>query len=96
MVESLYIAAVQDKEYLVALWVERQLRAQTLTLLRLQQQFHSPSTKTVLDTSTVAQHSLSSYDQLLHYQSGEHSRCQLTAPVEIAAPLPYAAAVAEP
>ena len=95
IVESLYIAAVQDKEYLVALWVERQLRAQTLTLLRLQQQFHSPPTKTALDTSTVAQHSLSSYDQLLHHQSGKLSHCQLTTPFEIAAPVPHTTAMAE-
>lgn len=59
MVESLYIAAVQDKEYLVALWIEGQLRAETLTLLRLQQQFHSLPTKPSFDTSTVAQHSFS-------------------------------------
>lgn len=32
MVESLYIAAVQDKEYLISLWLEGQLRSQTLTL----------------------------------------------------------------
>jgi len=96
MVESLYIAAVQDKEYLVALWVEGQLRAQTLTLLRLQQQFHSPPTKTSFDTSTVAQHSLSSYDQLLHHQSSEYSHCQPTATVEITAPVPHAAAMADP
>lgn len=98
MVESLYIAAVQDKEYLVALWIEGQLRAKTLTLLRLQQQFHSPPTKPSFDTSTVAQHSLSSYDQLLHYQSHQflkHGSCHSTAAVEITAPAPYAAAVAD-
>ena len=96
MVESLYIAAAQDKEYVVALWVEGQLRAQTLTLLRLQQHFHSPPTKTALDTSTVAQHSLSSYDQLLHHPSSQHSLCQPTTTIEITAPVPHATAVANP
>ncbi|PSB48395.1 IS21 family transposase [Cyanosarcina cf. burmensis CCALA 770] len=69
IVESLYIAAVQDKEYLVALWLLGQLRSHTLTLSRLQQQFHCPPTKKSFDTSSVEQHSLSGYDQLLHHQA---------------------------
>lgn len=95
IVESLYIASAQDKEYVVALWVEGQLRTQTLTLLRLQQQFHCPPTKTSFDISTVAQHSLFSYDQLLHHQSSTHSHCQLTATIEIAASVPHTTAVAD-
>jgi len=94
MVESLYIAAVQDQEYVVALWLEQQLRTQTLTLLRLQQHFHSPPTKTALDTSMVAQHPLSSYDQLLHHQISERSNCRLTDAIEITAPVLHATAVA--
>lgn len=57
MVESLYIAAVQDKEYVVGLWLEGQLRAKTLNLKSLKQKFASiPVAR--LEISTVNQHPL--------------------------------------
>jgi hypothetical protein len=39
MVEALYIAATQDKETTVADYLEQELKAQTLSFKRLQQQF---------------------------------------------------------
>lgn len=94
MVECLYIAAVQDKEYLVALWVEGQLRSQTLTLMRLQQQFCCVPTPTRLDASTVQQHSLAHYDQLLHYDPNRHNRSDFTHTAQSPPTASYAAAVA--
>ena len=96
MVECLYIAAVQDKEYLVALWVEGQLRSQTLTLMRLQQQFCCVPTKTCLDTSTVQQHSLAHYDQLLHYDPNRHDCSDLTHTAQSPPAAPHTAAMAGP
>ena len=67
MVESLYLAAVCDKEYLVGLWMENQLRNKTPSLKALQQQFTSVPTAS-LAVNTVEQHSLAPYDQLLHHE----------------------------
>lgn len=93
MVESLYIAAVQDKEYLVGLWLERKLRAKTLTLKSLKQQFASiPVAK--LEVSMVNQHPLKPYDQLLQYDSSQHGSPNLTHPVEISATALYAPTMA--
>jgi hypothetical protein len=39
MVEALYIAATQNQEVAVTDYLERELKAQTLSLQRLQQQF---------------------------------------------------------
>jgi hypothetical protein len=63
MVEALYIAAQQDQEAVVALYLKEQLQQGTLTLVGLQQHFQiaPPSTPTV----RVQQHDLSSYDQFL-------------------------------
>ena len=72
MVEALYIAATQNQEAAVADYLERELKAQTLTLKGLQQQFrpHCPESFPQL---TVTQHDLSRYDQLIESQFHEHS-----------------------
>jgi hypothetical protein len=64
IVEALYIAATQDKETAVADYLQVQLEVGSLTLAGLQQQFGTTST-VALPSSTVDQHPLSSYDQLL-------------------------------
>lgn len=64
MVEALYIAATQNQEAAVADYLERELKAQTLTLKRLQQQF-GQDTPESFPQLTVTQHDLSSYDQLI-------------------------------
>jgi hypothetical protein len=99
MVEALYIAATQDKEARVADYLEAQLSAQSLTLMRLQQHFQllSPAP---LPSLQVTQHELSTYDQLLPTHSARPddstSRQPLPEPQptpQAAAPLPYAAPV---
>lgn len=71
MVEGLYLAAQHDKEYIVGLWMEKQLRSGTLTFKALQDQFTfvPPAPLTV---NTVEQHPLAPYDQLLHYDDYQH------------------------
>ncbi len=64
MVEALYIAATQNQEAAVADYLERELKAQTLTLKRLQQQFRQNAPES-FPQLTVTQHDLSSYDQLI-------------------------------
>lgn len=64
IVESLYIAATQDKEATVSHYLQRQLDANTLTLASLRQHFgllHSAGVPPL----HIQQHELSSYDQLL-------------------------------
>ena len=64
IVEALYIAATQDKEALVADYLEQELTAQTLTLKRLQQQFCLTKIVSV-PALEIEQHPLNSYDTLL-------------------------------
>ena len=64
MVEALYIAATQDQETAVADYLQVQLEAGSLTLAGLQQQFGTTPTG-ALPSSTVQQHPLAAYDQLL-------------------------------
>ncbi len=64
LVEALYIAATQNKEQAVAEYLEQQLRAQTLSLQRLQQQFVA-SVAAGFPSLDIEQHPLASYDQLL-------------------------------
>jgi hypothetical protein len=64
VVEALYIAATQEKETAVANYLQVQLEAGSLTLAGLQQQFGTTPTG-ALPSSTVQQHPLASYDQLL-------------------------------
>jgi len=64
MVEALYIAATQDIEAAVAEYLEHQLHQGSLTLNRLKKQFE-PSELKAFPESSVQQHSLASYDQLL-------------------------------
>lgn len=64
IVEALYIAAHQDKESAVATYLEAQLQANDLTFEGLQQQFGTLRSASV-PHSTVEQHPLSDYDQLL-------------------------------
>ena len=93
MVESLYLAAVQDKEYAVGLWLSGQLRSGHLSLSRLQQQFAAPPIAR-LETSTVEQHSLSSYDQLLQHEFCQHSSGNFTPATQVPAIATHEAAVA--
>jgi hypothetical protein len=97
MVEALYIAATQDKEARVANYLEAQLSAQTLTLMRLQQHFQLLS-PTPVPTLQVTQHDLSTYDQLLPTHSSNQDESSPRQPLpepqpapQAVAPLPYAA-----
>jgi hypothetical protein len=67
IVEALYIAATQDKEYAVALYLQAQLAAGTLSLAQLRRQFQLLSELDVPDQQ-IHQHDLLSYDQLLRPQ----------------------------
>lgn len=64
MVEALYIAATQDRETVVADYLEAQLHQGSLTLVSLQQHFQLLQTPR-LPQVDVQQHPLSDYDQLL-------------------------------
>lgn len=72
MVESLYIAAIQDRETTVANYLEQQLASHRLTLTRLQQQFHLPQSS-LPQPLTPTQHPLSNYDQLLNYELNSYT-----------------------
>jgi hypothetical protein len=72
IVESLYIAATQNQEAAVADYLERELKAQTLSLKQLQQQFRQDCPQS-FPQLTVTQHDLSSYDQLIKSQFHWHS-----------------------
>jgi hypothetical protein len=72
MVEALYIAATQNQEAAVADYLERELKAQTLTLKGLQQQFRQNCPES-FPQLTVTQHDLSSYDQLIESKLHGHS-----------------------
>jgi hypothetical protein len=63
IVEALYISATQNKEEDVAEYLEQELKAQTLTLKRLKQQFNQDCSQN-FPPLTIEQHDLSSYDQL--------------------------------
>ncbi|NET50149.1 MAG: IS21 family transposase [Merismopedia sp. SIO2A8] len=65
MVEALYIAATQDKEQAVADYLEDHLTASTFILAALRCHFHLPADRP--SSLEVHQHSLASYDQLLHH-----------------------------
>lgn len=65
MVEALYIAATQDKEAAVAVYLQTQVEQKTLTLDRLQQQFELLPELHKLPQVNTTQHNLSTYDQLL-------------------------------
>jgi hypothetical protein len=64
IVEALYLAATQDQEATVANYLEQELKAQTLTLKRLQQHFRRDVPES-FPQLTIEQHDLASYDQLL-------------------------------
>jgi hypothetical protein len=66
MVEALYIAATQDKEAAVAIYLQTQIEQKTLTLDRLQQQFKFSLFPSILPQVNTTQHNLSTYDQLLN------------------------------
>lgn len=94
MVESLYIAATQDKEFIVGLWLETQLTERTLSLQNLKQHFSTIPTADVANSS-VTQHSLETYNLLLQYD--QHASCTSNSPnlAQIPTSFPYAQAVAE-
>lgn len=94
MVESLYIAAIQDKETAVATYLEQQLASGTLTLTRLQQQFRL-SQFPLTQQLTTTQHALSNYDQLLNYELNSCTcNCKSTPTAEVTQTTSYAADVA--
>lgn len=64
MTEALYIAAKHDKEHAVATYLSEQLKAESLTLFGLQQQFQL-TTQVTIPTLQTQQHPLQTYDQLL-------------------------------
>jgi hypothetical protein len=64
IVEALYIAATQDKQGLVAHYLQMQLEANTLTLAALRQHFGLLNSNSIPPLQ-IQQHTLSSYDQLL-------------------------------
>jgi hypothetical protein len=91
MVEALYIAATQDKEAAVAAYLEAQLAAQTLSLVRLQQHFQLLSPP--LPAVQVTQHELSSYDQLLPTHCSPECNQSVPKPQSVPqtpAPVPHA------
>ena len=75
MVEALYIAAMQNKEAVVADYLEEQLAANRLTLERLQLHFQL-LTKQEFPEVNVTQHSLTEYDGLLAFEEPEESRAE--------------------
>ena len=68
LVEALYIAATQDKETAVALYLQEQLATQMLSLAQLRCQFQLLSDLDV-PTQQIHQHDLQTYDQLLRPQA---------------------------
>ncbi len=65
MVEALYIAATQDKEEIVAIYVLAQLETQSLSLRRLQQYFDLIPDANAMTLIETTQPDLATYDQLL-------------------------------
>ena len=93
MVESLYLAAKQDKETTVAQWLIQELKQQTLTLGRLQTRFCFPLAE--IDEPVIEQHSLSSYDQLLTHDSFFCSNnIDITSTVKVSASVSHESTVA--
>jgi hypothetical protein len=93
MVEALYISATQDKEAVVAEYLEQELTAQTLSLKRLKQQFNQEC-RPSLPQLSIEQHDLASYDQLLKSSPSNHDNTQSLPKSQSASqatpPLPYA------
>ena len=93
MVESLYIAAKQDKETAVAQWLMIELQQQTLTLSRLQRHFCPPPLSPRKEL-LFSQHSLSNYDQLLTHDSFScPSNVRITPTAKIPATVSYESTV---
>jgi hypothetical protein len=75
IVEALYISATQNKEGVVAEYLEQELKAQTLSLKRLKRQFNQecpPSFPQII----IEQHALSSYDELLESIPTSHDNTE--------------------
>jgi hypothetical protein len=92
IVEALYISATQNKEGIVAEYLEQELKAQTLTLKRLKQQFN-PDSSPSFPPLTIEQHALSSYDQLFESSprsdDSPESVPESRSASEAAPPVPY-------
>jgi hypothetical protein len=92
IVEALYIAATQNKEGNVAEYLEQELKAQTLSLKRLKQQFNQESSPS-FPLLTIEQHALSSYDQLFESSPSSHDNTESLpesrSAFEAAPPVPY-------
>jgi hypothetical protein len=98
MVEALYIAATQNKEFAVAEYLATQLAAATLTLAALQKHFQLLK-ETALPTVRVQQHDLKDYDQLLQPVQPAASSEPLPEsqpPPQTPAPLPHAPTLGNP
>ena len=94
IVEALYIAAKQDKQQAVAIYLQTQLQAGTLTLSELQRHFHLTQSQDH-PQMRFEQHPLSPYDQLLTYACPIH-KCERNSTVaaQISQTLPHATAMA--
>lgn len=92
IVEALYIAATQNKEGDVAEYLEQEIKAQTLSLKRLKQQFSQEYSQD-FPQLTIEQHDLSSYDQLFEYSprsdDGTESLPETQSASEAAPSIPY-------
>lgn len=72
LVEALYIAATQDKEDAVTIYLQTQLATNTLSLAQLRRQFQLLNDLDV-PAQQIHQHELLSYDQLLRPQTSDQS-----------------------
>ena len=87
MVEALYVAATQDQETAALTYLQAELSAQSLTLVRLQKKFGLiPEAKRPLIETT--QHNLATYDELLE-SSSEQSEPALERPAQTPQPERY-------
>lgn len=95
IVEALYIAATQDQETAVATYLQAQLRANTLTLAGLRQQFQLLSDLNRPNLSTT-QHHLEPYDQLLRREPADQSVSEPQPAPQTTAPASHAASLGNP
>jgi hypothetical protein len=92
IVEALYISATQNQEGAVAEYIEQEVKAHTLSLKQLQQQFNQDCSQD-FPQLTIKQHDLSSYDQLFESsprsQDNTESLPESRSTSEAAPPIPY-------
>jgi hypothetical protein len=95
IVEALYIAATQDKEQSVAQYLQTHLETKTLTLVALRQHFGLLNA-TGVPQCPIAQHDLSSYDQLLSPTPSTESLPKPEFTPQATAALPHADPLGKP